>query len=207
MFLITSTVFPQKISFKNSASKILMEFIDEREYGSIYFPFTDSYPDNVDYKLFNYLGKLVWNGQEIGTSFSAAGWTHAGINTITSSVEDKVGIGLAYAPEAKLHVNGSVIIGTSGVRFSEIYELVGTTADSGTVNKTITLPEGYHEGNTRVLSTEIQKYYGGWISAGFSDGYISIHCELLGDNVKIWYPPNIVVHGARPLRLLLMKLE
>jgi len=120
---------------QDSTPNTLLQVNDEGNYGSIYFPYTDTYPVDQDNKLFNYLGELYWNGNQVGTSFSGAGWTYDGTNILTKSIADKVGIGITSAPVTALHVNGN-----DGVLFEGVFGS-GSTLNLGAGTRMMWYPK------------------------------------------------------------------
>lgn len=130
-------------------------------------------------------------------------------NDIMTWRNNRVGIG-TNSPDAKLHVEGTVKVGVNGLVFSEIIELTGNTAYGVT---DISLPSGYTEDNTRVLSLEIfSEYVGGWAGLGddsapgtysFNDDNISY--VLHDDMISIQHPEK-VEWWEKPFRIILMKM-
>jgi hypothetical protein len=258
-------VFAQiKVKDQESSPNILLQVNDEGTSGSLLLPPLPSSPGDVDQKLYNIAGNLFWNGNQVGTSFTAAGWTYDGINILTTTLNDKVGIGMGSAPsvklslglditpkklalfdgsedfygfgvdwgritiytnntekmtiedngdvgigtnnpDAKLDVNGDVRVGINGIKFSEIYELTGTTGGIGTSDITVPLPAGYSDVNTRVLCLEISTAFG-WISIGNRIGPNNLSYIIGGTSIAISYE-NSTVFQSRPFRILMMKVE
>lgn len=91
-----------KVKDQEPIPNTLMQVTDEGISGSVLLPPLPSSPSDVDQKLYNISGELFWNGNMLGTSFSAAGWTYDGTNILTSTVNNKVGIGMAFSPTVKL---------------------------------------------------------------------------------------------------------
>ncbi len=83
-----------------------------------------------------------------------------------STIKDNGNVGINTTnPQAKLDVNGSVKIGVNGIKFSELYELTGTTGIGGTDRVSVSYPTGYNKSNTRVISYEVQEIIANkWVS-------------------------------------------
>ena len=235
----------------------LLQVNDEGDYCSILITPSTSYIVDPDQKLYNYMGKLMWNGLELGSSFTAAGWTYDGTNILTSTVNDKVGIGMSTAPNVKLslgtdfaakklaiwdgtndfygfgspfgrmaiytsnnermsilsngnigigtttpganlEVNGTVKVGSSGIKFSEIIELTGTT---GTSRTEISYPIGYTKANTRIISYQVVDFTGpNWVT-GFDGLWVALDDSV----IKLGHESS--VFNGQPYRLILMKVE
>lgn len=91
-------------------------------------------------------------------------------------------------------------IGVTGLIFSEIAELTGTT--NGSTNTTlINFPTGYNNNNTRILACEIYNSYGAWDSQG---EYVS--AGMTTGQIYITHPNNSVFQN-RSFRMVLMKVE
>ncbi len=94
-----------KIEFKNETTNPILTITDEgSNAASILIPqgpiLTD--PNDND-KLYNVGGTLHWNGNAVGTSGSAGGWTDDGTNIYNTTLTDKVGIG-TNSPNGKLGI-------------------------------------------------------------------------------------------------------
>ena len=117
LLFITQSILAQlTIKDQESTPNTLLQVNDEGNAGSIYLPYLSTHPGDLDQKLYNYAGKLIWNGNELGSAYSAGGWTNLSGNIYTTSLTDKVGIGTS-TPIAALHVNGNdglVVQGTHG---------------------------------------------------------------------------------------------
>jgi len=107
LFIITNFCLAQ-LTVKDRASTphILMQVNDEGSAGSIYFPYLETFPGDVDQKLYNYFGKLYWNGNELGHAYSAGGWTNLSGKIYPSTLTDNVGIGVSN-PMSLLSVGGA----------------------------------------------------------------------------------------------------
>jgi hypothetical protein len=121
-------------------------------------------------------------------------------------VSGNVGIGTSN-PGATLDVEGSMVVGSSGKVFTEIRELTGTTASSGTIT-TINYPSGYNMDNTRVLSCEIKFNNNQWQAMGlyYTGLEGNIGCSLRTTNIAVYFPA-IAYYWSMPFRLLLMKVQ
>ncbi|MBN2698229.1 MAG: hypothetical protein JXR52_05335, partial [Bacteroidales bacterium] len=116
-----------------------------------------------------------------------------------------VGIGTAN-PTAKLEVAGGVKVGSNGTRFTELFELTGTTVASGQIS-TITLPEGWTADNSRVLNIEVQ-HTGNLYWLGVANFMINQETSyLIKDDYITLYLPNDTYLNSAPYRVLLMRLE
>jgi len=146
------------------------------------------------------LDGFVWNWENAPI--------HFGTNNnfrMTISAAGDVGIG-TQTPDAKLHVIGDTKFGSTGVAFTEIREITGTT-DPTLYWVSFSLPSGYNMGNTRVLSLEIN--YGGdrWMGTGFDDmnGERSITYNIFNSTVYLYYP-DIALLKNRAFRMLVMRI-
>ena len=110
-------------------------------------------------------------------------------------------------PDAKLDVNGDVKLGASGVIFSELREITGTT-DVSLYYTNVNLPSGYTEDNTRVLSLEIN--YNGDRWTGLANNNLSGSNNnvsyMLNGTLLIIYVPDMTIFKNRAFRILLMKV-
>lgn len=92
------------VTVKDNEGNPLITFTDEGDAGSIkLWNVGSSLSGN---KLYNFGGNLYWGGSQLGTGGSSEGWTDAGTSVYTSTLSDKVGIGMTN-PSAKLDVEMS----------------------------------------------------------------------------------------------------
>ncbi|MEE9431630.1 MAG: tail fiber domain-containing protein [Melioribacteraceae bacterium] len=96
-----------KIEFKNETTNSILTITDEgSNAGSILIPQGSALADpNDDDKLYNVSGNLHWNGSQLGTNSSSAGWTDTGAKIHTTTSSNKVGIGTTN-PNSLLSVGG-----------------------------------------------------------------------------------------------------
>jgi hypothetical protein len=143
----------------------------------------------------------LWNYEEGDIRFG----THNS-QQMAITEDGDVGIG-TINPGAKLDVKGSTKLGNSGVVFQELREFTGTThATNNYVS--VTLPSGYSEENTRVLSLEINYANSRWVGTATDNGsasYNSVSYYLDGTKLYIYYP-DITSYKARKFRVLFMKM-
>lgn len=122
-------------------------------------------------------------------------------------VQQNAGFGTT-APDATLDVAGTVQVGTSGIIFSEIREITGTTAATG--DRTFfSFPSGYNKTNTRVLSCEIQYDGADWVGlAGCASPSSDIQklFYFLGSSISLYYPAKTNFQN-RSFRMLVMKVQ
>ena len=136
---------------------------------------------------------------------SGAPWTPSGSDVYYDA--GNVGIGTDI-PAASLDVNGSAKIGTNGVIFNELREVTGTThATNPWVS--FTLPSGYNETNTRVLSIEINYLGDRWMGLGFenSDTDQNISYSINETTMYIYYPESVDYLNNRAFRVLIMQIQ
>jgi hypothetical protein len=129
-----------------------------------------------------------------------------GNRAMTIASNGNVGIGDAV-PEATLKVTGTTKFGDHGTQFTEIKELSGKT--DPTLNwKALTLPTGYTETNTRVLSIEINYLGNRWSGLGHDNGGGSNQSTsyILNEGLLYLYYPNLSSYMDRNVRILLMKI-
>ncbi len=107
LLIFVSTSLAQ-MTVEDNKSNVLMEVHDEGTVGSIVLPDTSVAPDTTQNKLYNVGGILHWNGSQLATG-GLNGWTDAGTSVYTSTLSDKVGIGIVN-PDARLEVFGTVKI-------------------------------------------------------------------------------------------------
>ena len=108
LFIPSSILAQLTVKDQESTPNTLLQVNDEGDYCSILITPSTSYLVDPDQKLYNYKGKLMWDGLELGSSFTAAGWTYDGTNILTSTVNDKVGIGMTSAPSVKLSLGANI---------------------------------------------------------------------------------------------------
>ncbi|MFO7616759.1 MAG: hypothetical protein R6V75_05875, partial [Bacteroidales bacterium] len=161
------------------------------------------------------LGVLGTDGLRIGISNTTHAWVwnnengdlYFGTNNLERMRIDKegnVGIGDS-SPDAKLDVNGTMTVGSSGFVFSDIREITGTTGTGSSV--TISYPSGYTQNNIRILSLEINYKGSSWIGLGGNQQNTSINERVfyyLGSSIMIYYPP-IADFQSKSFRMLVMK--
>ena len=153
-----------------------------------------------------------------GIASSATGTTYGVQSTVSSPdgysgyfaggkfyVQQNAGFGTS-TPNATLDVNGTVQIGSSGRVFSEIIEVTGTTASSGSVTS-LAFPSGYTKDNTRVLSVEINYNGTNWNTLGmyYTGSTINVGCSL--STVIYLHYPDVSAYYSRAYRLMLMKVQ
>ncbi len=119
-----------------------------------------------------------------------------------------VGIGDS-TPEARLDVEGTVVIGAAGKIFSEIREITGTTSTSGGY-KSVSMPSGYTPSNIRVLSLEINYNGNSWVGLGGNQQNTSINERVFyyfdAINIMIYYPP-VSEFQNKAFRMMVMKVQ
>jgi hypothetical protein len=133
-----------------------------------------------------------------------------GTNSLTRMTIDasgNVAIG-PHLPGATLDVQGSIKFGSNGITFTEIREITGTT--SSTYYTVFTLPSGYNETNTRVLSFEINYGDYGWVGLGLQiegspSPVFGVSYLLDGDSMYIYYPGQTYFY-AKAFRILVMQV-
>lgn len=102
-FSTFSSIFTQlTVKDQESIPNTLIQINDEGIFGSIFFSTAYSHPADPGSKLYSYAGNLFWNGNELATTSTAAGWQYDGTYILTSTINDKVGIGITTAPNVKL---------------------------------------------------------------------------------------------------------
>lgn len=109
-------------------------------------------------------------------------------------------------PEASLDVNGTTKLGPAGTVFSEIKEFTGTT-DASTYYTHATLPAGYNENNTRILSLEIN-YNGDRWSGLANDNLVGANRNtsyIINELTLTIYYPDMNIFKNRAFRVILMK--
>ena len=131
-----------------------------------------------------------------------------GVNTdrLVITTDGKTGIG-DTTPDATLDVEGTVVIGSGGKVFSEIRELTGTSAATGS-NTILAYPTGYTRDNTRILSAEINYNGTNWNTLGMfnvSSDY-TVGCSMSTSGISISYP-DLATYHSRAIRILLIKVQ
>ncbi len=121
-------------------------------------------------------------------------------DTEKMTIKDNGNVGINITnPQAKLDVNGSVKIGVNGIKFSELYEITGTT---GTNRTSISYPTGYDKSNARIISYEVVDFTGpNWVS-GYG-GYLWV--ALRDSDIYLGHEASFF--NGQPFRLILMKVE
>lgn len=153
----------------------------------------------------NDLDGFVWNWELAPIYFGTNN-----LYRMTITGEGDVGIGTT-TPDATLDVDGDAKFGTNGVVFSELIEIIGTTAASGTLSP-IAFPSGYTQENTRIISAEINLGRFGWASIG---GHFRALPATSLYNVSVFmnasyiylYFPNDSDYHSQAYRILLMRVE
>ena len=157
------------------------------------------------------------DGLRVGLGLAGHSWVwnyengdlYFGTNNLERMRIDKsgnVGIG-DNTPDATLDVEGTVVFGSSGVTFSEIREIRGTTGSSGG-STTISYPAGYNMDNIRVLSVEINYSGNSWIGLAGNQQNTNVNERLfyyLGTSIMLYYP-NVANFQGRAYRILVMKV-
>ncbi len=145
----------------------------------------------------------LWDGENDFYGFGVAigRITFYTNNTEKMTIKDNGNVGINTTnPQAKLDVNGSVKIGVNGIKFSELYELTGTTGIGGTDRVSVSYPTGYNKNNTRVISYEVQEIIANkWVS-----GDEGLWCALGDTDITVGYG---TLYTGSQFRLILMKVE
>ena len=130
ILILTCRIVNGQLTIKDQEAtpNTLLRVNDEGTAGSIYLPHLSTHPGDLDQKLYNYAGKLFWNGNELGSAYSAGGWTNLSGNIYTTTLTDKVGIGTSN-PKSHLHIKGQDY---SSLRFASngIWEWTITADDN-----------------------------------------------------------------------------
>jgi hypothetical protein len=145
--------------------------------------------------------QYIWNYEN---GFIRFGTNNVTRMTITAAGD--VGIGSAY-PDATLDVQGTVTIGQSGLKFSEIREITGTLDADGVFS--FAYPSGYSSSNMRVLSCEVNYAGTAWIGIAGTVNYTTDVAKMfyyLAGSIYIYYP-NSAQFQNRDFRMLVMKVE
>lgn len=119
--------------------------------------------------------------------------------------EGNVGIGTT-SPQAKLHVNGGLQIGSepNSVKIHGMFLLNGESYSSAFIY--IPFPAGYTSSNSMVISAEVQGT-AGWRSVGYHPSTMSGELYYTLSNAIRIYLPDIGFNAIKPYRVLLMKIE
>lgn len=130
-------------------------------------------------------------------------WNQNGLDIFYD--EGYVGIG-TDTPSEQLDVQGNVKFGSSGVVFSELREITGTTHATNYWTS-LNLPAGYDENNCRVLSLQVQYNGDRWAGLGYDAGstYRSISYIINGSTLYL-YIPDITPLKNKTFRILIMKI-
>ena len=154
-------------------------------------------------------GILMWDHNSTASDALFRIGTYAGNNDLTlQHAGGNVGIG-SGSPDAKLDVNGTTKLGASGTVFSEIREITGTTHSTNNYVM-VSLPSGYNETNTRVISVEINYLNDRWVGLGRKYGQTSlsdnvVSYQTLGTSFYIFYPDHSY-YKNKAFRAILIKI-
>lgn len=144
----------------------------------------------------------LWDGENdfYGFGVAVGRITFFTNNTEKMTIKDNGNVGINTTnPQAKLEVIGSVKVGASGIKFSELYEITGKT---GTNYRTdISYPTGYTQSNTRIISYEVVDFTGpNWVS-----GFEGLWVALADTYIRLGHEASFF--NGQSFRLLLMKVE
>lgn len=143
------------------------------------------------------LDGLVWNWENGPIRFG----TSNNQKMVIESGGD-VGIGITN-PTSKLQVVGDTKFGSNGVGFNEMREVTGTT-DATLSYVFFTLPSGYSETNTRVLSLEINYNGDRWSGLGFDASDLEPISYIINETTMYVYYPDSALLKGRAFRALIM---
>ncbi len=105
LFISPSMLAQLTVKDQEPSPNTLFQVIDDGSSGLLLIPPLVTLSGDSDQKLYNISGTLYWNGNQVGTSFTAAGWEDIGDIVRLSTASDKVGIG-SPNPVANLHIFG-----------------------------------------------------------------------------------------------------
>ena len=116
--------------------------------------------------------------------------------------EGRIGIGTT-SPNADFHLNGDIKIGETGSVFAEIRIMQGTFP-SGDNFHGFTLPDGFNDINTRVLSFEVHNNNSIWIGQASSSDAGDMYYYMDGTTITL-HVPDLPAYRGKPFRLILMR--
>jgi hypothetical protein len=143
---------------------------------------------------------FIWNYESTPINFG----TDA-TQRMTISAAGDVGIGIG-TPTARLQVVGDTKFGSNGLSFNELQEVTGTThATNDWIS--FTLPTGYDQNTTRVLSVEINYLGDRWTGLGMENGpgNDNVSYLIMGTTMYIYYP-DLDYFKDRAYRALIMQI-
>lgn len=113
----------------------------------------------------------------------------------------------SHIPATRLDVRGGTKIGVNGVTFNELREVTGMTHPTNNW-VSFTLPSGYNESNTRVLSVEINYLGDRWMGLGFENSNTdeNISYAINDTSMYIYYPESVDYLNNRAFRVLIMQI-
>ncbi len=112
----------------------LFQVIDNGISGVLLMPPLVTLSGDADQKLYNIGGTLYWNGNQVGTSFTAAGWEQSGTSITTATGIDKVGIAITHGttPNVKLSLGTDISLKKLAL-FDGIDDFYGFGVDLGRI--------------------------------------------------------------------------
>ena len=155
--------------------------------------------DGLFYGILSNLNAYSWNYEAGPIIFGTN-------NTQRMIIEPAGDVGIGTTdPTATLEVQGDTKFGSNGVAFNELREVTGTT--HATLDYiAFSLPAGYTETNTRVLSVEINYNGDRWAGLGLdATTYRSLTYTINGTVMTIWYP-DLSLCKSRAFRVLIMQI-
>jgi len=160
---------------------------------------TDGFLVGID----NSLTGFVWNWELGPLSFG----TNNSQRMVIEAGGD-VGIGIAD-PTSTLQVVGDTKFGSNGIAFTELREITGTTSAS-LYYVSFTLPSGYTEANTRVVSLQINYNGDRWVGLGYNNQNAAtpispVSYLINGSTMWVYYPAIAQMH-SRAYRILVMQV-